>query len=593
MVKLLSVVFRVSKTLNGIAAIGLTLMICTTVVDVFLRTVGHPIVGAYEIVGFICGPIVIGFAIPLSSWNRNHVTMDILLPRLSRIRRNMMQAITRIISILLFGVAGYNFLAIGEEFPHCPGSLANTAPALFLGSLRGRSLLLYRVCGSCLRHLENLAGGTMTETIAGVVALCVLLLLFATGIELGFAMAAVGFLGFSYLVSLHGAINLLGHDMWDMFASYGYTVFPLFILMGQVGFNAGIAVRLYDAGNKFLGHIPGGLAMATVAGAAAFKAICGSGTATSATFASVACPEMDRYGYDKQLSTGIVATVGTLGTLIPPAVFLIIFGILTEQSVGKLFLAGIIPGLIAAFFFILVIYGWVRLDPSLAPRVAKSTWKERRASLPEVLWVLVIFMLVVGGLMSGFFTPTEAGGIGTFAVIVLAILERNLSFKKYIRSLQEALGIACMLIMLLVGSSILGHFIAVTNIPQVAADWMVTLPVNRYFIMFLICLVYLLGGSFIDDLAFMVLATPIFYPTVLKLGFDPIWFGIVAAVTVMIGSVIPPVAMCVFVVHKITKVPIGVIYKGVCPFLISMVVVGILLFMFPQIALWLPSTLMK
>ncbi|HME45338.1 MAG TPA: TRAP transporter large permease [Syntrophorhabdales bacterium] len=433
----------------------------------------------------------------------------------------------------------------------------------------------------------------MTGVIAGIVALFVLLLLFATGIELGFAMAAVGFVGYTCLGSFHSAVNLLGRDMWDVFSSYGFTVFPLFILMGQVGFNAGIAVRLYDTAHKFIGHIPGGLAMATVIGAAAFKSICGSGTATSATFASVAIPEMDRYGYDKKLSTGVVASVGTLGTIIPPSVFLIVFCILTEQSVGKMFLAGIIPGLIAAFFFIVIIYGWARLNPALAPRGATSTWKERRASLPEVLWVLLIFMIVVGGIMTGFFTPTEAGGIGTFAVIVLAVVKRDLTFKKYTKSLHEALGTACMLLMLIAGSTILGHFIAVTNIPQMAADWIVGLPLNRYLIMFFICLVYELGGSFIDDLAFMVLATPIFYPAVLKLGFDPIWFGMVVCVTVMIGVVIPPVAICVFVVQNITKVPIGTIYKGVCPFLISLVLVGVLLFLFPSIALWLPSLLMK
>jgi C4-dicarboxylate transporter DctM subunit len=227
----------------------------------------------------------------------------------------------------------------------------------------------------------------MNEVAIGIAGMVVLLLLFATGIELGFAMAAVGVVGFSCLVSFNSAINLLGRDMWDVFSSYGFTVFPLFILMGQVGFNSGIAVRLYDSAHKFIGHIPGGLAIATVMGAAGFKAICGSGAATSATFASVAIPEMDRYGYDKRLSTGVVACVGTLGTIIPPSVFLIVFGIITEQSIGKLFLAGIIPGLIVAFLFVLIIYGWAKLRPDLAPRGEKATWKERRATLPEVVWV--------------------------------------------------------------------------------------------------------------------------------------------------------------------------------------------------------------
>jgi tripartite ATP-independent transporter DctM subunit len=433
----------------------------------------------------------------------------------------------------------------------------------------------------------------MNEMAVGIIALVVLLALFATGIELGFAMAAVGFVGFAYFNGVPAAMSLLGRDLYDVMTSYGYTVFPLFILMGQIGFNAGIAVRLYGAANKFVGHIPGGLAMATVIGATGFKAICGSSAATSATFASVAVPEMDRYGYDRRLSTGIVATVGSLGCIIPPSVVLIIFGILTEQSIGQLFLAGIIPGLIIAFFFLVIIYGWVKIYPNAAPLSGRSTWGERVRSLPEVFWVLLVFLLVVGGIMTGFFTPTEAGAVGTFAIFILAIVTRNMGFKKYVTSLSEAIRTAGMILMLIAGSTILGHFIAVTNIPQAVADWVVALPLNRYVIMILICFVYELGGSFIDDLAFMILATPIFYPAVIKLGFNPLWFGIVIGVVVMIGVVIPPVAVCVFVVKNITKEPMGRIYRGVMPFLLSLVVVWALMFFFPQLALWLPSVFYK
>jgi C4-dicarboxylate transporter DctM subunit len=433
----------------------------------------------------------------------------------------------------------------------------------------------------------------MNEFIVGMVALAVLLLLFSTGIELGFAMALVGFAGFGYLNGFHAALSLLSRDVFDVFTSYGYTVFPLFILMGQIGFNAGIAVRLYDSAHKFIGHIPGGLAMATVAGATAFKAICGSSAATSATFASVAIPEMERYGYDTKLSAGIVATVGTLGVIIPPSVTLIILGILTEQSIGQLFIAGIIPGLIIALLFIGVIYGWARINPAVAPKSDRFPWKARVRSLPEVLWVLLVFVLVVGGIMEGFFTPTEAGAVGTFAVLLLAIVKRDMTIKRYITSVRESIRTAVMLIMLIAGSTILGHFITITNIPQETAEWIVGLPVNRYVIMILICLVYELGGSFIDDLAFLILATPIFYPAALKLGFPPLWFGIVIGVVAMIGVVIPPVAICVFVVKNITKIPMGTIYKGVVPFLISLVLVWALLFVFPELALWLPSVLYR
>jgi len=433
----------------------------------------------------------------------------------------------------------------------------------------------------------------MNEVTIGIIGLAVVLLMFLTGIELGFAMAIVGFVGFSIIISTKAALNLLAKDVFDVFASYGFTVIPLFVLMGQVAFNAGIAKRLYSSAYRFIGHIPGGMAMATVAGATAFKAICGSSPATAATFASVAVPEMDRYNYAKKLSTGIVATVGTLGILIPPSVTLIVFGIITEQSIGKLFLAGLIPGLIIAFFFILIIYGWCRINPALGPRGEKSTWKERVASLPEVFWVALIFVLVVGGLMKGFFTPTEAGSVGTFAVLLLSLVKRDINFRGFVKSVAESLRTACMVLMLIAGSTILGHFLAVTKIPMIASDWVVSLPLNRYVVMIIISLIYQVGGSFIDDLAFMILATPIFYPAIIKLGFDPIWFGMIICITVMIGVVIPPVAINVFVVKNITKVPFSVIYSGVYPFLIGLVVCAALLFLFPQLATFLPSVLMK
>jgi C4-dicarboxylate transporter, DctM subunit len=433
----------------------------------------------------------------------------------------------------------------------------------------------------------------MNEVIVGIVGLAVVLVLFLTGIELGFAMALIGFLGFSYIVSLKAGLNLLAKDFFDVLSNYGFTVIPLFVLMGQIAFNAGIAKRLYTTAYKFIGHIPGGLAMATVAGATAFKAICGSSPATAATFAVVAVPEMDRYGYSKKLSTGIVATVGTLGILIPPSVTLIVFGIIAEVSIGKLFLAGLIPGLIVAFFFIVIIYGWCKIDPTLGPKGDRSTWKERIASLPEVLWIAMIFSLVVGGLMQGFFTPTEAGSVGTAAVLFLSFIKRDINIRGFIKSVTEALRTACMVLMLIAGSMVLGHFLAVTKIPMIASDWVVSLPLNRYIIMIIISIIYQVGGSFIDDLAFMILATPIFYPAIIKLGFDPIWFGMIIAITVMIGVVIPPVAINVFVVKNITKVPFSVIYSGVYPFLISLGVTAALLFLFPQLALWLPNLLMR
>lgn len=433
----------------------------------------------------------------------------------------------------------------------------------------------------------------MNEVTVGIIGLIVVLSLFLTGIELGFAMAAVGFVGFAFIRSFHAASGLIAKDLFDVFSNYGYTVVPLFVLMGAAAFESGIARKLFRASDRFFGHIPGGMAMATVAAATAFKAISGSSPATAATFAVAAVPEMDRYGYDKRLSTGIVAVVGTLGVLMPPSVFLIIFGLVTEQSIGRLFLAGIIPGFIAASLFLLIIYGWCKLNPAVGPKGSRSTWKERFASLPEVVWVVVIFLLLIVGLVEGFFTATEAGSVAAFIVIGVCVLKRDLGFKGFLKSVRDTLTMSSMAITLIAGSIIFGHFLAVTTIPVVAAGWIVSLPLNPYVIILLISLVYQLGGSFIDDMAFMILATPVFYPAVLKLGFDPLWFGMIISVTVMIGVVIPPVAMNVFVVKNITKVPFSVIYSGVYPFLVALVLLGVLLFFFPQLATFLPGILMK
>lgn len=429
----------------------------------------------------------------------------------------------------------------------------------------------------------------MSEVTIGILGIFVLMAMFLTGIELGYAMAIIGFVGLGYLGTWSAASNQVVKDFFDTFTSYGFTVIPLFVLMGQVASNSDIAKKLYNSAEKFVGHIPGGLAMTTVAGATLFKAMCGSTLATCATFAGIAIPEMERLGYNKKLSLGVVASVGTLGMLIPPSVPLMIFGIVTEQSIGKLFLAGIIPGLLIALFFMFVIYGWVKIDPSVAPLAPRSTWAERIKASPEFLWVGMIFFVVIGGLMEGWFSPTEAGSIGTAAVLILAYAKRTFPFSALIKAFEESLRTACMVLVLIAGSAVFGHFLTVTEIPKITADWLCGLPLNRNLIMVFIIFIYLIGGSFIDDLAFMILATPIFYPAVIKLGFDPIWFGIMIGITLMIGVIIPPVAIAVFIVKNITGEPFNVIYAGVYPFLLSLIACAALLFFFPGIATFLPS----
>jgi C4-dicarboxylate transporter, DctM subunit len=433
----------------------------------------------------------------------------------------------------------------------------------------------------------------MNEYILGVGACIILLFFLLTGVEIAFGIGIIGLVGYIIVSGFNAAFNLMTQDLFDTLSSYSLTVIPLFMLMGQIAFHAGIAQRLYDAAYKLVGRIPGGLAMATVVAATMFKAMCGSTLATAATFSSVAIPQMTRYGYSKKLSTGVVASVGTLGILIPPSITMIIYGIMTEQSIGKLFLAGLIPGLLISLFFLGIIFVWCKINPALAPAsLEKFTFKEKVRSMPEFISVVVIFGIVIGGLMAGLFTPTEAGTIGTVAILILALIKKGLTFKNFVMSVDESLNGAVMVLILIAFSAVLGHFLAITEVPQIAGEWLCGLPFPRFLVMVILFLFYLLGGSFIDDLAFMILITPILYPAVIKLGYDPIWFGVMIGVTLMVGTIIPPVAISVFVVKKISGESFNTIYSGVVPFLVSFIITGAILFIFPGIATWLPNLLM-
>ena len=334
----------------------------------------------------------------------------------------------------------------------------------------------------------------MSHAAIGGLVICLLFGLFSLGIEIGFAMALAGFIGFAAVVNTHAAMNLLAKDVFSVLTSYGFTVIPLFVLMGQIGASGGVARGLYDCAYRFLGHIPGGLAIGTVAAATGFKAICGSSPATAATFATVAVPEMDRYGYDKRLSCGTVATVGTLGVLIPPSVTLIVYGILTETSIGRLFLAGIIPGLLIACSFVVTLYTWCRINPALGPAGERSGWPARLRSLGPIFWVLLVFLLVVGGLMKGFFTPTEAGSVGSFAVLLLTVAKREMTPRRFAKAVLDALRIATMVITMIAGATIMGHFFVVTRIPATVAEWLGGLDLPRFVIMLIIIAVYLDRG---------------------------------------------------------------------------------------------------
>lgn len=433
----------------------------------------------------------------------------------------------------------------------------------------------------------------MSPTITGLIGIAALFLLIFSRMPVGFLMAIIGFLGFGYLVSFDASLNLIARDIFSVFGSYNLTVIPLFVLMGQISFHAGISARLFDTANKFIGHLPGGLAIATIGACAGFAAICGSTNATAATMAAATLPEMKRYNYKPELATGVVAAGGSLGILIPPSVIFIIYGIMTEQSIGKLFVAGLLPGLLLSLLFIIAVVLWTVIKPDLAPKSVKSGFKEKIASLSGLIETLLLFCLVMGGLFVGFFTPTEAGAIGASGTLLLAVVRRNITWKNFVASLFETTRISCMIFVIVAGATIFGHFLAVSQIPFDIANWISGFQLPPYAIMFFIIMVYLVGGCFIDALALIMLTVPIFYPVVNSLGYDPLWFGVIIVLVTQIGVITPPVGINVYVVSGVARdVPLHVIFKGVIPFLVALIIGTLLLIPFPQIATFLPG-LMK
>jgi C4-dicarboxylate transporter DctM subunit len=430
----------------------------------------------------------------------------------------------------------------------------------------------------------------MDPITVGLIGLALLIIFLFSRMPVGFVMALLGLLGFSYLVSVEGGLRIFAKDFFVTFGSYSLTVVPLFMLMGQIAFHAGISRRLFDTAYKFVGHLPGGLAMATVGACAGFAAICGSTNASAATMAAVALPEMKRYEYNDALSTGTVAAGGSLGILIPPSVIFIVYGILTEQSIGKLFVAGIVPGILLSTLFAFTIAIWVKLRPKIAPRGPKTTFKEKIISLAGILETLALFVLVMGGLFVGFFTPTEAGAIGAGGAIVLGFIRRRLNWNGFMRATIESTRLSCMVLVIVAGATIFGHFLAVTRIPYEIATWVGGLPLPHAAIMAIIIIIYLIGGCFIDALALIMLTIPIFYPVVMAMEYDPIWFGVIIVLVTQMGVITPPVGVNVYIVSGVAKnVPLENIFRGALPFLIALLLTSFILIPFPQIALFLPK----
>jgi C4-dicarboxylate transporter DctM subunit len=428
-------------------------------------------------------------------------------------------------------------------------------------------------------------------TLISIIGIVILLLaLFLLGMPVGFAMGIVGFCGFWYVVSFNAAITMVGTDIWSTFSKYGLTVVPIFVFLGYVAFNSGIAERLYKTAYTWFGHWRGGLAIATIGADELFAAICGSNTATAATMGAVALPQMEKYGYDTRLSTGTVVTGGTLGTVMPPSVVLIVIGLQTEQSVIKLFLGGILPAILLGLLFVLTIFLLCRINPSFGPPGPKTSFKEKIQSLTGIIESLIIFVLIIGGLYLGLFTPTEAGAAGVFFTLVVTTVTGRLKWRGLVSSIVDTLKISSMVFFLIAGAIIFGRFLAITRLPFMVAEFASALPVSPNVILAFILVIYLIGGCFVDSLGFLVLTIPIFFPLGMQLGFDPIWYSIILTMVTTMGAITPPVGVNIYVVKALApEIKLSTIFMSVSFFFAACIVSIVILILFPQIILFIPN----
>jgi C4-dicarboxylate transporter DctM subunit len=430
----------------------------------------------------------------------------------------------------------------------------------------------------------------MSPVTTGIVGIGVLLIMFLLRMPIAFAMALVGFAGFAYLATPGAALGILARDIFEQFSSYPLSVIPMFILMGSFAFAAGISRRLYDTAYTWVGQLRGGLTMATVLACAGFGAICGSSTATAATMGKIALPEMKRYGYDNTLATGTVAAAGTLGILIPPSTVLIVYGVLTEESIGKLFIAGVLPGILLSIFFALTVFLICLRNPALGPPGAPTSWRKKLGATTGIIETLVLFALVIGGLFAGWFSPTQAGAIGAAGALVIGLARRELNWRAFWEATKDGLQTSCMVLFIITGAIIFGHFMAISRIPFVLADWLGGLPLPTMGIVGVISFIFFIGGFFMDSMALIVLLIPILFPVLVSLNIDLIWFGVIVVLLGEMGVITPPVGVNVFVIKGIAPdVPLESIFKGIFPFLAALIICLLILMAFPQIATFLPS----
>jgi len=601
------------------------IMMLLTAADVFGRYfINKPIFGAFEVTALMLA-VVAFFGMAYAALTKAHVSVDPIVERLSSHGKAMLGSVTSLASLIFFALLSWQSVALsnlqrarGDTFGLLEPITWPFPLIIALGSalvclvvlpvfLRyiaevwqgrwrfrlGLSLGIALIIAVCVLAFAGKGSPWETSQItAGIIGLTFMIAILLSGVWVGVGMGLVAILGIAYIQGTGPALSFLGAKTFENMTSYALAVLPLFILMGEFAYHAGISEELYASMYKWLGRLPGGLAMATVGACAGFAAVSGDTSATIATIGKIAIPEMKRYKYDSALATGAIAAGGTLGILIPPSIMLIIYGIVTEQAIGLLFMAGIIPGILEAIFYMVTISIICKRNPQFGPRGPAATILEKMQSLRGTWIVFALFLLVIGGMYAGIFTPTEAGGIGAFGTFIAVIARRRLNRATLATSLIDAGRTSAMVLLLIASANLLSSFLALSRIPYVLTDFIAGLDVNRYFILAGMFLLYIILGCFMGGLILVVVCAPIFLPMVIAMGFDPIWYGIFMVRVVEIGSITPPVGMSLFVMRGVAPdIPLGTVVRGIIPFFIADILHVALLVAVPQTATFLPSLL--
>jgi tripartite ATP-independent transporter DctM subunit len=623
MVRILERVYSpLSRAMDVVGRAILACMVLLITSDVVLRYIfNRPIKGSYELIELMLAAITF-LGLAYTQLMKDHVSVTLVTEKLSPRTVAILESASYLLCLIILALITWQAV-VGAEvlriqgtssdlllIPIYPfmwivafgcavlclvilGDFLKAVGAVLKESARSRSWLILDALAvlaiSTIPFWFRWLPWEISRPVMGAIAIILLLVLLISGMLIGPVMALIGFLGFAYLVNLDASSALLGSVPFRSASSHEMSTIPLFVLMGMLCFYADLSSEFYGAMRNWMGRLPGGLAMSTIGGCAGFSAVSGSSLATAITMGTISLPEMKRYRYADSLACGCVAAGGCIGILIPPSIVFIIYAGLTEESIGRLFIAGIIPGVLQTILYILTIYLICKVKPDMGPPGPTSTFREKIVSLKDTWGILLLFVFVIGGIYLGLFTPTEAAGVGAFFALILGYLKRKLTWDKVLASLTDAFKNTAMIMLLLIGANIFGYFLTMSQVPSMLSDFVVALAVPKAVTMWTILLVYVILGGIMPVIPAVILTIPIFYPVVTGLGYDPVWFGVMVVLIVEIGQITPPVGINVFALAGVAKVPLGTVFRGILPFLAADILLLILVFAIPALALFLPS----